>query len=189
MKTLKYIFVAAALGLTATSCYDLDLEPKGLIYENVLFQSDNGIKKYLALMYQDLPIEDFNYCQNGDDKGYATVNQSGWHSGNRWQAQKGSPASCAAEAAGRGTSYGDGWGYWPYDRIRDINNMLEKLPDYRANYKEDDYNAYLGEARFLRAFYYFGIVKRYGGVPIVDKVLDPKAPLEELQQPRNTDYE
>lgn len=189
MKTLKYIFVAAALGLTATSCYDLDLEPKGLIYENVLFQSDNGIKKYLALMYQDLPIEDFNYSQNGDDKGYATVNASGWHSGNRWQAQKGSPASCAAEAAGRGTSYGDGWGYWNYDRIRDINNMLEKLPDYRSNYKENDYNAYLGEARFLRAFYYFGIVKRYGGVPIVDKVLDPKAPLEELQQPRNTEYE
>lgn len=189
MKTLKYIFVAAALGLTATSCYDLDLEPKGLIYENVLFQSDNGIKKYLALMYQDLPIEDFNYCQNGDDKGYATVNASGWHSGNRWQAQKGSPASCAAEATGRGTSYGDGWGYWPYDRIRDLNNMLEQLPNYRDNYKENDYNAYLGEARFLRAFYYFGIVKRYGGIPIVDKVLDPKAPLEELQQPRNTEYD
>ena len=56
MKTLKYMF-AVALGLTVTSCYDLDLEPKGLIYENVLFQSDNGIKKYLALMYQDLPIE------------------------------------------------------------------------------------------------------------------------------------
>ena len=51
MKTLKYIFVAAALGLTATSCYDLDLEPKGLVYENVLFQSDNGIKKYLASAY------------------------------------------------------------------------------------------------------------------------------------------
>lgn len=189
MKTLKYIFAAAALGFTVTSCYDLDLEPKGLIYENVLFQSDNGIKKYLALMYQDLPIEDFNYCQNGDDKGYATDNQSGWHGGNRWQAQKGSPASCAAEAAGRGTSYGDGWGYWPYGRIRDLNNMLEKLPEYRNNYKENDYNAYLGEARFLRAFYYFGIVKRYGGIPIVDKVLDPKAPLEELQQPRNTEYD
>lgn len=188
MKTLKYMF-AVALGLTVTSCYDLDLEPKGLIYENVLFQSDNGIKKYLALMYQDLPIEDFNYCQNGDDKGYATVNSSGWHGGNRWQAQKGSPASCAAEAAGRGTSYGDGWGYWPYDRIRDLNNMLEQLPNYRDSYKEEEYNAYLGEARFLRAFYYFGIVKRYGGVPIVDKVLDPKAPLEELQQPRNTEYD
>lgn len=77
MKTLKYIFVAAALGLTATSCYDLDLEPKGLVYENVLFQSDNGIKKYLASAYHDLPIEDFNYGQNGDQKGYATSSKGG----------------------------------------------------------------------------------------------------------------
>ena len=102
MKTLKYIFVAAALGLTATSCYDLDLEPKGLVYENVLFQSDNGIKKYLASAYHDLPIEDFNYGQNGDQKGYATSSKGG----NQWQAQKSSAASCAAEAAGRATSYG-----------------------------------------------------------------------------------
>ena len=91
MKTLKYIFVAAALGLTATSCYDLDLEPKGLVYENVLFQSDNGIKKYLASAYHDLPIEDFNYGQNGDQKGYATSRKGG----NQWQAQKSSAASCA----------------------------------------------------------------------------------------------
>ena len=90
MKTLKYIFVAAALGLTATSCYDLDLEPKGLVYENVLFQSDNGIKKYLASAYHDLPIEDFNYGQNGDQKGYATSSKGG----NQWQAQKSSAASC-----------------------------------------------------------------------------------------------
>ena len=173
MKTFKYLFILAALGVSITSCNDLELEPKGLLYENVLFQSDNGIKKYMALIYQDLPIEDFNYKQNGDEKGFATVNQGGWHTGNKWQAQKGSPAAAGAEAAGRDPSYGDGWGYWPYDRIRDINNFIEKLPEYRSYYTEEDYNAYMGEARFLRAFYYFGIVKRYGGVPIVDKVLDP----------------
>ena len=189
MKTIKYLFVAAALGLTVTSCYDMDLEPKGLIYENGLLISDNGIKKYLALVYQDLPIEDFNYKQNGDDKGYATVNQGGWHESNRWQAQKGSPAAAACEATGRDPSYGDGWGYWNYDRIRDINSFMEALPNYREYHKEEEYNAYMGEAHFLRAYYYFGIVKRYGGVPIVDKVLDPKAPTEELQQPRNTEYD
>lgn len=189
MKTIKYLFAAAALSLTVTSCYDMDLEPKGLMYENGLLISDNGIKKYFALVYQDLPIEDFNYKQNGDEKGYATVNQGGWHSGNKWQAQKGSPASAAAEATGRDPSYGDGWGYWNYDRIRDINYFIEALPNYREYYKEDEYNAHLGEAYFLRAFYYFGIVKRYGGVPIVDKVLDPKAPTEELQQPRDTEYD
>lgn len=189
MKTIKYLFVVAALGFMVTSCYDLDLEPKGLVYENVLLKSDNGVKKYFAVVYQDLPIEDFNYKQNGDNKGFATVNSNGWHSGNKWEAQKGSPAAGACEALTRDPSYGDGWGYWPYDRIRDINNFIEAFPNYREYYKEDEYNARLGEAHFLRAFYYFGLVKRYGGVPIVDKVLDPKAPAEELQQPRNKEYD
>ena len=91
--------MAAAIGLTVTSCYDLDLEPKGLIYENVLFQSESGVQKYFALLYQDCPIEDFNYKQNGNAKGYATVNQDGWHTGNKWEAQKGSPAAAAAGSA------------------------------------------------------------------------------------------
>ncbi|MGN0053079.1 MAG: RagB/SusD family nutrient uptake outer membrane protein [Bacteroides sp.] len=186
MKTFKYLFATVTLGLMATSCYDLELDPKGQVYENVLLSSDNGVKKYLALVYQDLPIEDFNYYQT---QGYGTVNSEGWHQGNRWEAQKNSPASAAAEAAGRCTSYGDSWGYWPYDRIRDINNMIEKLPDYKDNYKESEYNALMGEAHFLRAFYYFGMVKRYGGVPIVDKVMDPKDPLEENALPRNTEYD
>ena len=72
MKTFKYITAAIALGFAAIACQTLDLEPKGLIYENVLLSSDNGVKKYLALAYQDLPIEDFNYGQNGDQRGYAT---------------------------------------------------------------------------------------------------------------------
>ncbi|MBQ8484124.1 MAG: RagB/SusD family nutrient uptake outer membrane protein [Bacteroidales bacterium] len=189
MKTFKYITAAIALGFMALACQTLDLEPKGLIYENVLLSSDNGVKKYLALAYQDLPIEDFNYGQNGDQRGYATVYAGGWHGGNQWQAQKSSAASAAAEACGRGLSYGDSWGYWPYDRIRDINNMIEQLPNYKDNYKEEEYNALMGEAHFLRAFYYFGIVKRYGGVPLVDKVMDPKAPAEELQLPRSTEYD
>ena len=188
MKTYKYLFVAA-LGLATVSCHDLDLDPKGLVYENVLMSSESGVQQYFTLIYQDLPIEDFNYGQNGDNKGYATVNSDGWHNGNRWQAQKSSPASAAFEATGRCTSYGGGWGYWPYDRIRDINNFIEQFPNYADNYKEDVYNALLGEAHFLRAFYYFGIVKRYGGVPIVDVTLDPTAPSEELQLPRSTEYE
>jgi len=50
-------------------------------------------------------------------------------------------------------------------------------------------NQYLGEAHFLRAFYYFGMVKRYGGVPIIKEVQDPAAPLEELWTPRSTEYD
>ena len=73
MKKIKYIFVAAALGLTMSSCYDLDLEPKGLIYENVLMKSESGLQKYWAMVFQDLPIEDFNFAMNGEHNGFGTV--------------------------------------------------------------------------------------------------------------------
>ena len=189
MKNIIYIGVAAALGLGAVSCNDMDLEPKGILSENTLLASEEGIKRYLALQYQDAPIEDFNYGQNGDQKGYATVASNGWHPGNQWQPQKSSPASCANEASGRALEYGDGWGYWPYDRIHDINNFLEQLPNYSANMSEQQYEEYVAEGRFLRALYYFGIVKRYGGVPLIDKTLNPTDPYDQIAYPRSTEYD
>lgn len=189
MINFRYILIAAALGVTVSACNDMDLEPKGILSENTLLKSDEGIKKYLALIYQDCPIEDFNYGQNGDQIGYAVNASNGWHPGNQWQPQKSSPASVAQEATGRATEYGDGWEYWPYDRIHDINNFIEQLPNYSGNYTEEKMMEYLAEARFLRAYYYFGMVKRYGGVPIVKTTLDPTAPLDEITFPRDTEYD
>lgn len=182
------IYTICALGLLSASCSDMDLEPKGILSENTLLKSDAGIQKYLSVIYQDAPIEDFNYGQGDDYKGYVgSNNKNDYHPGNLWEAQKNSPASAAMEAVGRCTKYGDGWGYWPYDRIHDINNFLEKLDEYSSYYDDQTLLEYKAEGRFLRALYYFGLVKRYGGVPIVDKVLDPTSPLDELRQPRDTE--
>lgn len=193
MSNFKYIWVAAALGLGAslTSCNDMDLDPKGILAENTLLKSDEGIKYYLSVIYQDLPIEDFNYGQNGDQIGYAVTAANGYHPGNQWQPQKSSPASTCAEACGRATEFGDGWDYWdvPYARIHDINNFMEQLPNYGSNFSDEQMEEYMAEGRFLRAFYYFAMVKRYGGVPIIDRTLDPTAPAEEITFPRDTEYD
>ncbi|MCM1139942.1 MAG: RagB/SusD family nutrient uptake outer membrane protein [Muribaculum sp.] len=189
MKTIKYLCVIVVLGVLASACSDMDLDPKGILSENTLLKSDEGVKRYLALIYQDAPIEDFNYGQNGDQIGYAVNSNKGWHTSDTWQAQKSSPASCAQEATGRAHDYGNGWGYWPYDRIHDINNFLEQLPNYASNFSPQQVVEYEAEARFLRAFFYFGMVKRYGGVPIVARTLDPTAPSSEIALPRNTEYE
>lgn len=75
--------------------------------------------------------------------------------------------------------------YWDdfYEGIRRANIFLEKSKDYKQilyrdtlatdNKAEYEYNvrdvAWLrAEARFLRAFYHFELIKRYGGVPILD---------------------
>jgi len=57
--------------------------------------------------------------------------------------------------------------------------LIEKLPDGRPARP-----AYKAEARFLRAFTYFGLIKRYGGVPLLgDKIYNLT---DNLQLPRNS---
>jgi len=191
MKTSRYIILAAACLFGLSACSDLDLEPKGILDEATLFNSDYGVKKYLASIYNDLPIEDFTYKAAGDGhKGYATNNQAGYHGGNRWEALKGYSSTITGETAGRGNDDTAGaFGYWPYGMIRNINTFINNLPLYKDNFDEETYNDYLGEGHFLRAYYYFALAKRYGGIPLIKEAQDPTSDLEELKVPRATEYE
>ncbi len=195
MKLFKISLLVAASALIAAGCARLDLEPKGVLSEGTLFNSENGVQKYFANIYNELPIEDFNYKSIGAGdaprKGYGTANSEGHHIGNIWDPQKGYSSVASMEATGRGAQdqNPDAWGYWPYDRIRDINTFISKFPAYAGNFTEQRYTEILAEAHFLRAFYYFGMVKRFGGVPIVTEVLDPTADISTMQLPRNKEYD
>ena len=181
MKVYKYLLGMALFSFSLSSCYDLELQPKGILDESVLTANDNGIKKYLAGVYNDLPIEDFNFNMNS---GYPN------HSGQFWEANKNSITTCSGEGMGRGNEYiGENFEYWPYSRIRDINVFLAAIETNKGKYTEDKYKEYLGEGHFLRAYYYFGLAKRYGGVPLIDEVQDPTADIETLQVPRSTEYD
>ncbi|MFO7723654.1 MAG: RagB/SusD family nutrient uptake outer membrane protein [Bacteroidales bacterium] len=59
-----------------------------------------------------------------------------------------------------------------YGGIRKANTFLSKL-EVIPFPSEAVRNAMVGEVYFLRAFYFFEIVKRYGGMPIIDMVLVP----------------
>lgn len=67
------------------------------------------------------------------------------------------------------------WGRW-YNGIREANLFIEAIKgnefkdiQYNDNYKElmIQYHLYSYEARFLRAFFYFELIKRYGDVPLI----------------------
>lgn len=165
MKKIKYIFVAAALGLTMSSCYDLDLEPKGLMK---MLMKSKVVCKILGHGFPGPADWRLQLC----DEWWTQ-----WlrHSLCGWLARSesvGLSESCIRSYGGYRTYhflYGDGWGYWPYDRIRDINNFMEQFELPRNTIMKKHTKIFYAEAFFLRAFYYFGLVKRYGGVPIVDK--------------------
>lgn len=66
------------------------------------------------------------------------------------------------------------WGEW-YEGINRCNNVLQKVSGISMS--ADIKTRILGEARFLRALYYFYLINTYGPVPVL---LEPKNP-DELQ--------
>lgn len=81
-------------------------------------------------------------------------------------------------------SYVEGVWEWQYIGIARVNTILDRLPvalESGIKVPESEVDRILGEAYFLRGFYYFQLVRFYGGVPLVtNEVTD----LAELSQKR-----
>ncbi|GEO11763.1 RagB/SusD family nutrient uptake outer membrane protein [Segetibacter aerophilus] len=182
----RYIlFYAVLLAVVISSCQKLDLQPKGILGEPELFGNEFGVKKYFTGLYNYLPIEDFNYYGNNGPSGGDAFRPT-----NYWEAGKNSQGNMSGEFFNTWqTPNNSGFGYWPYNRIREVNLFIQNFPNYKSKFPINTYNALLGEASFLRAFFYFGLAKRYGGVPIIKEVQDPLGAKDSLAVSRNTEYD
>jgi len=69
-----------------------------------------------------------------------------------------------------------------YEGVSSCNLLLENMHKATAVTSPQIYNRVEGEARFLRAFYYFYLNELWGGVPLVLK----NVPLSESQVPRSS---
>jgi hypothetical protein len=188
MKKLR-IFFLIMLTLLSTRCADvLDLEPMDRITAEDLFGDPEGTKLYMANLYYQLPIEDFTFSQKqGFNFNTGDPNNGGYVA-----------AMITDEAVH--TERGDFLAnedlrWWDtqdgkdqgYRVIRDINLLFEVIPTLPIT--EEERNTYLGEASFLRAFSYFALAKRYGGVPIITIPQQFEGDVEALKVPRNTEKE
>jgi starch-binding outer membrane protein, SusD/RagB family len=84
------------------------------------------------------------------------------------------------------------WSVWNYDLIRDINLAIDGIEATTSPRVSEQMKQELtSELRFLRAFNYFLLVKRVGGVPIITEQLiyDFDGDPSDLQHPRSTEAE
>ncbi|MDR2086769.1 MAG: RagB/SusD family nutrient uptake outer membrane protein [Dysgonamonadaceae bacterium] len=70
----------------------------------------------------------------------------------------------------------------PYENIRRVNVFLENVDS--SPLSESKRTVFKAEARFLRAWYYFILVKHYGGVPLIGDVVYKNG--DEIKTERNT---
>lgn len=188
MKRNKYILVGAmvaGLGLATTSCSDylnVDRYFRDQQSEERIFSNKDYTLQWLSFCYSrlqgdNLDIGHSKVCPTNfsDDR---VFNEEG----NRFSAFK-------RGEYGYGYSYGDlyknSWP-WSYDGIYQASILLNELHD-NEDLTPEEVTDVRGQARFLRAYFYWLLLRKYGPVPIMpSEGADYTKSYDELAYPRNT---
>jgi hypothetical protein len=138
------------------ACVDIDIPPKSILSADLIY-NEAGIKAYFAGIYNHLPMEDFKYSPGETNQGFfrpLNVNTYGQRTGEYFN-------------RGNVGNRRHGTGYWGegFKIIRQANMLIEGLPAYAATLAGTD--SWIAEAKFIRAYMYFQLAKRYGGMPKV----------------------
>ena len=166
-KNILSIFSFCALmGLSGCNAF-LELEPLDKVSPEQLLETEGGVKALLANIYTMIPMEDFNYRPN------AGFNQRGYDGVNETTNLAFLTDEATRSDGGVGIGY-EGFNYWPYGDIRQVNIFMQNVEKAKeaGTISVADADRMTGEAHFARAYMYYGLVKRYGGVPLIDKVQD-----------------
>lgn len=156
----KYILPFLALGLTMASCSDfLDKEPLDQGTDAIMFKSPEQFDQAALALYSFPDWKSANY------DGGLDVSGIGGNGGGTAPQSHGTWNGC-------------------YSALRNINILLEKAAGYSD---QDAIASSIGTAYFFRAWQHFNLLKTFGGVPVVDHVLDTNDPV--LYGARNSRYE
>lgn len=149
-------FVTVAL-ISVTGCKKyLDLTPQSEITDPAYWQTANDFRLAANWFYnQTLPDPHYDGNNNDDNMSEMAFGQS------------------SINAVSSGTyvpaEQDDNWDS-AYSSIRNANKLIQ---EGLASSLKTDVQPFLGEGYFFRAFDYFNLLKLYGGVPIINKVLLP----------------
>lgn len=176
MKKLYIGIVVSCLWLTSCKHDEwFQRESKTTITDEQLWNDPKLVTSHLANYYDRLPS-----LHGVFNTGGMTETDDAMWSGTRDQNGK------------NDFQYGSDYGrYWDYGFIRDLNLSLESIDQYSTKLTTEQKSLFKAEMRFIRAFVYFEMVKRMGGVPIVTKQLiyDFSGDPTPLQIPRAKEHE
>ncbi len=179
-KIILFLFGILAFG---TSCEDpFELTPTGIISGDIVFSDESLSNAFLSDLYERSL---FFIESGGTNIEMNLVNSMGGESRNfaPWQSPFGRVMNTDFNETGAGVI-----DYWPYDLIRESNVFIhglensEKLPSSFTQVRS-------AEARFIRAFAYFEMVKRFGGVPLITEAQSIDATGDDLFVKRNSEKE
>lgn len=189
----KYLYILPFLAVL-TSCEKfLDISPDMGIDKSEVFGDYHSVRGYLDICYRSLqdihnidsqgsyvPVQAladeciFNYKYSGTRQ---VLNTGVWLNAD-WAPEVGCNTSAIMNVGGKVIPNA-------FFCIRIANEVLEAVKDMPGLTQEQK-NELEGQAYFMRAWYYFQIIIRWGGMPILDRIYTPG---EDVDFPRLTYHE
>ncbi|KOP38387.1 RagB/SusD family nutrient uptake outer membrane protein [Flavobacterium sp. WLB] len=189
MKTKLNIYILSALVLVlGASCSDNfleDVKPIGQ-YDDSFYQSQARVQAYVDNQYFDFfaafksPTSTVIGVYN-DVNTKLTEEQGGVQDYTNPSKLLNSP-DVAKDYFG--AKIGTGLVNNAYTRIRECNNLIEDIDVKGASLDKTFRDQAKGQMYYMRAIQYFDLMRTYGGVPIVTKVMNPSTDDESIKLPR-----
>lgn len=146
----------------------LDRKPLNIISDADVWESEQLIDIYIAALYNAIP---FGFT--GNPHLANLTDESSYHEENPPVSNYGNHPHTLNTTM--------------YTWIRRANYFLERITT--ASVSEERIKQYTAECKFIRAYYYFDLAKKYGGMPIITDVQVFDNNLDELQVSRNSEDE
>ena len=178
---LKYILYLT-LAVTFLGCEDvLDKAPLDRISEVAVWQDEKLADAYLTDVYSRAKFRHLHTSHTGFGLIAGMADEMIQFA--PWQ----QPNAAIATPMNSETLFG-ALNYWRYDEIRKLNIFIDQVGTSEV-FTEDYKAKRLGEARWLRAYFYFNMAIRYGGVPLITVAQSLDDDEETLFVARNTEKE
>ncbi len=160
---LNSTFLAVLCAMLFVNCSqdELDLAPLSAIGDNGFYQTTEEVEGAVIAIYdglQEVPLREFALSEMRSDNSRTKSSEGDWA---QFQELAVQPTNLVVGS------------YWAanYNVIFRANRVIENLDAVTDASLRDQFE---GEAKFARALCHFNLVRAYGDVPLLDKVIGPE---------------
>lgn len=176
LKTILAIFIIIFIVSSCEVDDFLEKAPGVDVTEDTIFSSQVQVETFVAGLYRQ-GLHSMLALNDGEGSDYFQMSSGATDEG-QLQATWGEPRNWnVGGVSTTNVNYTDKRYHLRWSAIRRANILLERI-DEVPNVGQPYINQIKGEALAIRAMNYFEMLKRYGGVPIVDKRISPEDLLE-----------
>lgn len=173
MKQIKDILLILVVAVSSVACDDMFRdEPNDKLSEETIWDNEQLVNEYILPWYRNMDNGFSTYVttlMKGLGREYEpwygdqlTVGKREWYQGDYGDILKSSQQEITTRGRTTWSNY--------YTQIASINKLLENQDKMVAGSHK---TRVLGEAHFFRAYYYYLLLRMYGGPLLIDRTFDP----------------